>query len=356
MILDRTILIKNYYYMLSYALLDLDKKTYKEVESEDFEEIYDLFADILSKGISKLLKQGLYRSYINVNEDLNCLRGKINMSFTIKNEIQSKKKLNCNYDELSEDNYLNQILKSTIIFLICNTKIKLKYKNDLKKKLQYFSCVSLIDFYYINFSLVNYNRNNLFYKTLINICYLIREGMLLTTNKGKYKVVDLFDEKVLPKLYEKFILEYYRKHYPSLNVNASLIDWALDNGNRNLLPEMRSDIYIKKDNDILIIDAKYYGKTTQESYGVNTIHSHNLYQIFTYVKNEEYNYKENKYKVAGMLLYAKTIEEIIPNNTYLLSGNEISIKTLDLSKPFNDIASQLDEIIHNHYGNVIKVN
>ena len=90
----------------------------------------------------------------------------------------------------------------------------------------------------------------------------------------------------------------------------------------------------------LIIDAKYYGHTTQKQYDVHTLHSNNLYQIFTYVKNKAVAGGE----VSGMLLYAKTDEAVLPNNSYMMSGNKISVKTLDLDCEFSEIAAQLNAI------------
>ncbi len=51
--------------------------------------------------------------------------------------------------------------------------------------------------------------------------------------------------------------------------------------------------------------------------------------------------------VSGMLLYAKTDEEIQLNGSYLMSGDRISVKTLDLNCEFERIADQLDEIVNN---------
>ena len=84
---------------------------------------------------------------------------------------------------------------------------------------------------------------------------------------------------------------------------------------------MQTDIMLSKGNTILIIDAKYYSNMTQRQYGRNTLHSGNLYQIFTYVKNKEFELRQQKHSVSGMILYAKTDEEIVPNNSYLMSGS-----------------------------------
>lgn len=45
-----------------------------------------------------------------------------------------------------------------------------------------------------------------------------------------------------------------------------------------------------------------------------------------------------------MLLYAQTEEAIQPDNTYMMSGNRISVKTLDLNCEFAVLAAQLDMI------------
>lgn len=48
--------------------------------------------------------------------------------------------------------------------------------------------------------------------------------------------------------------------------------------------------------------------------------------------------------ISGMLLYAKTDEQIVPDNTYQMSGNQISVKTLDLNCGFDEIRDQLDKL------------
>ena len=51
-----------------------------------------------------------------------------------------------------------------------------------------------------------------------------------------------------------------------------------------------------------------------------------------------------------MLLYAKTDEAVLPNNSYVMSGNKISVKTLDLDCDFSEIANQLNKIVEMHFG------
>lgn len=350
MIRDKSILIKNIYYMLSYAFQTLNQSQYENVAVEEFEDMHNLFAAILSKGIGLQLKQGLYREYLNRQENLSVMRGKISMPGTIRNRMERKQLLTCEYDELSENNLLNQILKTTVMLLLRHSKVKAEYKDDLKKKMLFFSNVDTLEPTAIRWSSIRFQRNNQNYRMLLSICQLIVEGMLNTTDKGDYKLASFIDEQRMCRLYEKFILEYYAQKFPKLSVNASKIPWSLDDGIGTMLPVMQSDITLQFGETVLIIDAKYYSHTTQQQFDKHTIHSNNLYQIFTYVKNRDYDFGDKNHTVSGMLLYAKTEEEIYPDNVYQMHGNQITVRTLDLNLPFAEIARQLDEIVKAHFG------
>ena len=147
------------------------------------------------------------------------------------------------------------------------------------------------------------------------------------------------------RLYEKFILGYYKYHYKNiLDASAPAIDWITDN--ERMLPGMFSDIvlYDKESGKKLIIDAKYYAHTLQSQFDKYSIHSNNLYQIFTYVKNKDAEYGTNEHEVAGLLLYAQTDEAIQPNEKFKISGNWISVQTLNLNTEFYNIAEKLNYI------------
>lgn len=193
-------------------------------------------------------------------------------------------------------------------------------------------------------------RNSQEYRLLISICYLVVKGLLQTNSDGSTRLMDFIDEQHMCRLYEKFILEYYRKEYPEITANASQITWQLDDGIGAMLPVMQTDIMLTYKEKVLIIDAKYYTHTTQSQFDTHTLHSGNLYQIFTYVKNKEIELSAQPHEVSGMLLYAKTDEAVLPNNSYKMSGNIISVKTLDLDCDFSEIANQLNKIVESHFG------
>ena len=340
--------IQNVYYMLSYAFQVLNEQGYKNIATEQFHNTAELMAAILEKGIAVQLKRGLDKEYIPQTEALSSLRGKIDIAESIKTQSMLRKQLICTYDEFSVNSTMNRIIKSTIELLL-RSNISKQRKKNIRKLMVYFGEVDFIDLYTVNWN-VQYNRNNQTYRMLISICYLVVKGLLQTQSDGSTKLMDFLDEQRMCRLYEKFILEYYRKEYKNqITANASQIPWQLDNEENSMLPVMQSDIMLQRGDRVLIIDAKYYEHSTQVQFDKHTLHSGNLYQIFTYVKNKEYELRDKDHKVSGMLLYAKTDEEVYPNNVYQMSGNQITVRTLDLNQPFAEIAGQLDEIVKLHF-------
>lgn len=336
--------IKNIYYMLSYAFQVLNEQGYKQIKTEEFENTAELCAAILIKGVSSQIKRGLGKEYILQTEPLSTVRGKIDISSSIKNQTIIKKQLVCSYDEFSVNSYMNRIIRTTMELLL-RSDISKSRKKELRKLLVFFGDVQSLEINSIDWR-IQYNRNNQTYQMLISICFLIVKGLLQTTSDGTTKLMDFLDEQRMCRLYEKFILEYYKKEFPKLKVTASQIPWDLDDDESDMLPVMQSDIMLSDKKKTLIIDAKYYSRTMQVQYDVHTLHSGNLYQVYTYVKNLD---KDRTGNVSGMLLYAKTDEVMLPHNSYKMGGNKISVDTLNLDCEFEEIRKQLNEIAMQHF-------
>lgn len=341
---DKNIWIHNIYYMLSYAFEELKKNNYEYIAREEFERIQDLFAEILYKGVSAQLKRGLHREYVNRIEDLSVLRGRLDIRGTINNQLRCRNMLRCEYDDLSENNLFNRILKATLSLLCRERSVSPVRRAKLKQLMPFFLEVDEIDIRNIRWNSFVYQRNNQAYRMLINICYFIIDGMLMTTETGKYRMATFSDEHMC-RLFERFVLEYYRVHHRELSPNPDRIAWNICPEEATMidfLPAMRSDIVLHRGDQTLVIDTKYYSHAMQRHFDKSTIHSANMYQIFTYVKNLDV---EDTGKVSGLLLYAKTDEDITPDLSASFGKNRIRVKTLDLNQKFSGITQQLEELL-----------
>ena len=341
---DKSILILNIYYMLAYAFQELRKNNYAEVDKEIFEDIYDLFAELLARGISYQLKQGLYKEYIPKDDSLQTVRGKIDINGTINNRLHDSRRIHCDFDELSENNIYNQILVTTAMILIKHSEVKKDKKAKLKQLMLFFQNVNPVDIHAIRWKALRFDRNNRNYRMLLYICYFIINEWLLTTENGQFKMPEFSDDHMC-RLFERFVLEYYKKHHPEVKANAAQIGWNIveESTDTSILPIMQSDIVLTLGERTLIIDTKYYSKIMQEQYDKKTLRNSHLYQIRTYV--DEYD-REHRHNVDGMLLYAKTKEEDFEDAQIThRDGYSLLIRTLDLNTKFETIKKRLDSFV-----------
>ena len=336
--------VRNIFHMLAYAFSALTEQGYRSVATEDFDNAAELCAAILERGVSLQLKRGLGQEYVSRTEARSCLRGTIKVTESVKSQAVWRRQLVCSYDEFSVDTTMNRVIKATVALLV-RADISRARKKSLKKLMVFFADVRDIDLHRVDWNM-RFDRNNRTYRMLMAVCWLVVKGLLQTQSDGATRMMDFFDEQRMSRLYEKFILEYYRREHPRLRARASFVEWALDDGMMDGLPAMRSDITLSARGRVLIIDAKYYAATMQRNFDKRSVHSGNLYQIFAYVKNKQAALERagESVEVSGMLLYAATDEEVQPDFTYRMSGNQIGVRTLDLDRPFEEIRAQLDGI------------
>ena len=335
--------IKNIYYMLSYAFGALRHDQYAPLTNESFDHIHDLFAAILVHGTTQLLKQGLYHAYEAHQDDLLTIRGKIDMAGTMRHRVQQRRVVSCISDEFTADTLYNRILKSTILLLVRHGDVQMTRKIALKQIALHFHTVQPIDLSGVAWQTIRIDQHTQRYALLLRICQYIVQGMLVRNADGGTRLERFLDNKEMPQLFERFVLAYYRYHHPALGAAAPHIEWAVDSdSDTSQLPRMKTDVVLSLPNHTLIIDTKYYTKSMQQQYTRASLHSHNLYQMYSYVKNYAASDRE---PVSGLILYAKTDAVHSPATDVVISGNRIMAQTLDLDQDFAGIRQQLEALV-----------
>ncbi|MBR1386112.1 MAG: hypothetical protein IJ568_04720 [Bacilli bacterium] len=347
--------VRNIYYMLCYSFYgeQLNEKDEANLGDEAFDNIYNLFSLLLCLILKKEIKKGLHREYINTNEEIGTIRGKIDINETIKKNSLVKKKIICNFDEYSENCLLNQIIKTTMFYLVKSKKIGTETKNELKKLLYYFNNVDIIDTKTIKWDQVRFNRNNISYKFVLDLCKLILKGLIVSDRVGKNKFKEYLDDARVSAIYENFIKSYYRKHYPELK--ASSRRFCLSDKPIMNIPSVKTDITMEYEDRMLIIDAKFYNKIYHDHPFSKTkiISNDHLNQIYVYVDSQDPKKSGN---VKGMLLYAQTIDEKPANIHFPMIGHDLYVKTLDMNDTWENIKNTLNSIAINFKNNVNIVN
>ena len=333
----------NLYHMLAYAFRPLAEEGYSSLQTEDFDHVHDLFAAILARGIAMQVKRGLNRDYRLVTESEGYVRGKIDLSETIRHQSTRTKRLVCQYDLFSEDTVLNRILKTTVLLLLRHGDVREERRSALKKLMVYFESVEPLDPRRIEWNSLVFHRHTTTYRMLMNVCQLVLTGLLVTNREGQARLTKFLKDSAMHRLYELFVLNYFRVEFPHFSASASCVDWDTDEAGRKSLPMMQTDITLKYGPRSLIIDTKYYSHVfqTNTQFGSTSLISGNLYQIFTYVKNYD---RQRTGMVSGLLLYARTDDPLSPDLDCRIGGNRFCVRTLDLSADWVEITQQLGEV------------
>ncbi len=334
------ICLRNAYYMLCYALRSLPEPgKVQGMGQEDFVQVHELFAALLGAELARLLKQGLSREYREHTDALPLLRGKVNMPGTIRQNMACRHLLVCEYDELSEDNLFNRIIKTAALLLIRHQEVSFARRAALKKLMPFLAGVGTLDAGRIPWAQLHYRRENRHYRLLMELCHFILEEWLLTTETGDYKLASYLDEKRMELLYERFLLNFFARECPWVHAAAPHIPWKVqEDCDTAQLPCMKSDMVLTCGSRTLIIDAKWYTNNMQGG----KLHSPHLYQISTYVNH--YAATHPQQQVSGLLLYARTTAPTQPKADFTLLGKRIRAHALDMGEDFPSIETQLKGI------------
>ena len=293
--------------------------------------LLDILAKVYSKKLLNELQKGLYREYVSKEEALSIIKGKILISKSIKENTINKNKMNCKYDEFTEDNLFNAILKRAINVILFSTK-----NDDVKKELNIinniFSDVS--DIYIPNNIILNYNLNRMNNRFLE--CFTLAKLILLNSSMdkslGKENGFSILFE--MNYLYEEYIGVLLKEVFNDTNISINTQEksrYLLWNTlkERNEIA-LKPDIVIYKDNKPkVIIDTKWKRSSidNRETYSQSDIYQMYAY-ITTYTECEE-----------CILLYPR--EENISHSEWKLNQNigdkrisisEISLESYETSK------------------------
>ena len=293
--------------------------------------LLDILAKVFSKKLLNELQKGLYREYVSKEEALSTIKGKILISKSIKENTINKNKMNCKYDEFTEDNLFNAILKRAISVILFSIK-----NDDVKKELNIINNVlnDISDIYIPNNIILNYklNRMNNRFLECFTLAKLILLNSSMDKSLGKENGFSILFE--MNYLYEEYIGVLLKEVFNDTNISINTQEksrYLLWNTlkERNEIA-LKPDIVIYKDNKPkVIIDTKW------KSSSINNIEIYSqsdIYQMYAYITT----YAECE---ECILLYPKF--EDISHSYWKLNQNigdkkilisEISLESYEKSK------------------------
>jgi 5-methylcytosine-specific restriction enzyme subunit McrC len=333
--------IKNIYFLLVYAWDVLDEAGAVDVGASEIRIPEDLFAKILRNGIRHLITRGLDRAYISETSDIPGIRGKLEISASIKRRGRVDGRAVCTFDELSHDVLHNQILKATLLRLVKTNGLAAELRRDLIDLAGKFADVRSIVLRNEAFRQVQLHSNNRFYRLLLQVCNLLYRQMLPDPAGTAYRFAD-FSQEQLEVIFQSFVRNFFAHHQTDYRVSAERIRWqqtVADETTLRYLPTMLTDVSLESPTRKLVIETKFYGRTLRRhhlSEDKDTINSSHLYQLFAYLQNLS---TRDHRTVDGLLLYAQAEEDLCLD--LKMFGHEVRVATIDLSSSPEEIGARL---------------
>ncbi len=327
--------------MLVYAWNHPHEKHFISVYDEDEKDLLDLLSKVLLMKVKALIKRGFYKEYIETQEESGIIRGKILFKESIQTFSHKRGKMHILQEDMSYDILHNQLIKETLSFLVKQEDIKKEYKAEIRKILTYFDGISLIKVSPQLFNVINVHRNNQHYQFLLNVCQFIWENALLHEGESEKRFQDFSrDHQQMAQLFENFVKNFYRKEIQGSKVKSESFYWVAEGEKAEFLPIMKTDISLEFGNRKIIMDTKFYKDMFGANWNKETVRSGHLYQLFAYLKNDEYY---SGRKATGILLYPKVHKAI--DLSYEIHGFDVKVCTVDLTEEWEGIHERLLGVI-----------
>ena len=234
--------------------------------------LLEIFISMFLCELEALVKKGIKSDYVALEENLNFLKGKLNIKEQIKKNSIHKERFYVGYSEFLSDIKINRIIKSTLKFLYKKSNSS-KNQQKIREFLFMFDEVSTCDDYKNFFEKLVINRQVKHYEQTLLWCKIFLLGNSFTPHKGDdLAFALLFD---MNALFESYVGNFIKKSFPGT---------ILQHSEKHLIEEpksfkLRPDIFLKGK---FIADTKWKIVKSKDD-----ISQADLYQLYAYGKKHE---------------------------------------------------------------------
>ena len=270
---------KNFGRLLDFANNIPSEQFDDEIQFEGkFDHPIELVIGSFLGSVEKLIQHGIYKSYVEHQDDVSFLKGKLIMKNQILNDVKFNMKFNCEFDEFTSNNLENQIIRFTLEHCKFLTKFPKRKKLIQKLISKFDSQIEVKKRIVVNdFRKIAYTRLNSQYERPHKLAKLIIKNIgLQSFNYQRTKFIVPFFVKMWD-LWEKFLGNLFENYYDD-SVRAIQQDshsaWLIHGESHPIKP----DLVLYQNGKILTVaDAKYMRELT--------IGGKEMYQIAFYINH-----------------------------------------------------------------------
>ena len=234
--------------------------------------LLEIFISMFLCELEALVKKGIKSDYVALEENLNFLKGKLNINEQIKRNSIHKERFYVGYSEFLSDIKINRIIKTTLKFLYKKSNSS-KNQQKIRELLFIFDEVSECEDYKNFFAKLVINRQVKHYEQTLLWCKIFLFGNTFTPHKGDdLAFALLFD---MNALFESYVGNFIKKKFSGT---------ILQHSEKHLVEnpksfKLRPDIFLKGK---FTTDTKWKIVKSKDD-----ISQADLYQLYAYGKKHE---------------------------------------------------------------------
>lgn len=254
--------------------------------------LYEIFINMYLQEARQLVKHGIKSSYVNQEDNLTVLKGKLLVNEHIKHNTAHKERFYVGFDEYQVNRPENKLVKSTLLKLQKLTNSAENAK-EIRQLLTSFELVEPSMNYDKDFSLVVFDRNTKDYEMLMKWSKVFLKNKSFTTFSGTESARALLFP--MEKVFEAYVARNMKKSFSHVGWEVSVQDkshylFNMLNGENHKRFALRPDIVVTRDDgSLVILDTKWksLANNKNENYGIS---QGDMYQMYAYSK--KYNTSE----------------------------------------------------------------
>ena len=343
--------VRNLWLLLLYAsdLFRMKGSAFLDIEDNP-DDIADLVAELLSAIVQHRLRRNLNFDYQAKEDVLNRVRGRIDLLYTERHQLLMRGKVACRFEELTVNTPRNCYVRKALEKLAGITA-RSKIKDEcltLAKTLEQAGVIGKAP-NHSEILRIRYNHYDKEDQVMLNAAYLAFNLSLLNEDAGPKRLVSPDrEEHWVRRLFEKAVRGFYT-HILSRqgwSVDAPHYKWQVEIATekiRDILPKMRTDIVLQKEQTRIVIDTKFTSILTSGQYKEEILKSGYMYQIYAYLRSQEKMEDSLSEKSYGLLLHPTVDEDV--DERVMIQGHVIKFATVNLTASAKEIRDRLISVV-----------
>jgi 5-methylcytosine-specific restriction enzyme subunit McrC len=305
------------------------------IRLDHLDQMLEFVADHFATRLEERIEQGLYRAYVEREDNLSVVRGRIDVAADIRSNYVLRHRTYCRYAELTWDVPENQVLR-----YVANRLSGWPFARTLQSRLQQLDRrmdeVARVPFVPQDIDRFVYSRLNAGYESLHALCKLLLQDMSLSEESGEYEFVSFLID--MNMLFERFIGEMFRRTLPGsvgrveLQRIRALGRRPRPDGTIRPWGVIRPDIEVTRGSRVVsVLDTKYK-KTTDQ-----TMKNQDFYQVLSYCAAEDTSF--------GGLIYPKS--EFGTDDEIFIRHSDIRIRrfAVDLAVSSHELMAEAEGLV-----------